>query len=172
VSPGFRTVPGGAEVLPITIRGFDQGDLLHSPPALDLLFAGDGTANFTEHFEVHKTVDIVTRCKSRQQLAPVLEHSPLKVAGHAGIQGAGCAGHDVDVIGLQSSTLLYDRVNSISSRQDSSSPGAPRNDTLVSFVSGSLFSRRFRLPRGHDNIAPRFRGMSSGEREQVSLPSS
>jgi hypothetical protein len=55
--------PGFAQVLPFWIHGYDQGDLLDSEQAFDLLFAGDGCVNVSKAFEVDQAVDLVTCCK-------------------------------------------------------------------------------------------------------------
>ena len=91
----------GAQVLPIAIHRFDQGDLLLSAPALDLLLTSDGGQDFTERLVVDQSVDVVACRKPLQQLASVLEHQTFQVASHPGIQRAGFARHDVNVVSLQ-----------------------------------------------------------------------
>jgi hypothetical protein len=45
-------VPLFAQVFPLRIHGYDQGNLLDPTQAFDLLLAGDGNMNLNQTFEV------------------------------------------------------------------------------------------------------------------------
>ena len=73
-------IPTGAQVLPMAIHRFDEGNLLLSAPAFNLLLTSDGGHDFTENLGVHKSVDVVTCSEPRQKFASVLEHQTFQVA--------------------------------------------------------------------------------------------
>ena len=81
------------------IERFDQGDLSGAEPALDLFFTGDGGADVAESLHVDEFAGALTGRKARDLMLLVLQDTSLDVVGDTGVEDAGCAGHDVDVVG-------------------------------------------------------------------------
>jgi len=100
----LSSAPGGAQVLPITIRRSNQRNLLLAASTFDLLLTSQGGHDITACLDVHQPVDVVPCRKPRQQLASVLQDATLQVACHPRTERARFAGHDVDVVGLQRGT--------------------------------------------------------------------
>jgi len=88
-----------AEVIPTRIQGLDQGDFLGSPPFLDFLFTRDSRTDAGVRFEPDELGDIVFLRESGKDFFFVLADAVRKIAGHAEVEDAGLAGHEVDVEG-------------------------------------------------------------------------
>jgi hypothetical protein len=88
----------GAEVAPSGIGAFDQKDFFLAAPAFELLFAGEGVANVGKGLEVDEFGRIVLRAEAGEAFLFVLRDSGFEVAGDAGVEDAGSAGHDIDMV--------------------------------------------------------------------------
>jgi len=88
----------GAEVAPGGVGPFDQKDFFLAAPAFKLLFAGDGVANVGEGLEVDEFGRVVLRAEAGEEFVFVLRYAGFEVAGDAGVEDAGGAGHDIDVV--------------------------------------------------------------------------
>ena len=88
----------GAEVAPSGIGAFDQKDFFLAAPAFELLFAGEGVANVGKGLEVDEFGRIVLRAEAGEELLFVLRDAGFEVAGDAGVEDTGGAGHDIDVV--------------------------------------------------------------------------
>ena len=88
----------GAEVAPGRVGAFDQKDLFLAAPAFELLFAGDGVANVGERLEVDEFRRVVLRAEAGEESLFVLYDAGFEMAGDAGVEDAGGAGHDIDVV--------------------------------------------------------------------------
>jgi len=53
-----------------------------------------------EAFEIHEFRDVVASGKSRDARLFVFRDAAKEIAGHADVENARCARHDVDVVGL------------------------------------------------------------------------
>jgi hypothetical protein len=76
-------VPAFAQVFPIWIQRNNQGHLLDSKQAFDLLLARDCIVNVA--FEVDPTVDLVARRKTGMGTILVFEDALFGIAGNTGV---------------------------------------------------------------------------------------
>lgn len=74
--------------------------LLCSVPALELLFAVDGFVHVIEGFVVNGAVAAVLFGKSFDLVVLVLRDTAVETVGHADVDHAGFAGHDVDAVAV------------------------------------------------------------------------
>ena len=88
---------GQTEVIPFEVQGLDQCDFLGSPPLFDFLFTRNSRADAGMRLEPNKPVDVVFSREARKDFFFVVEDSPGEVAGHAEVEDARFAGHDIDV---------------------------------------------------------------------------
>lgn len=92
-----RALGGGAEVVPVGVEGFDQGDFLGAVPALDFFFAGNGGAGGGVRLEPDEFGAVVFFGETGDELLFVLAGAFGEVARNTQIENAGLAGHEVDV---------------------------------------------------------------------------
>ena len=78
------------------VHGFDQGDFLRAEPSLDLLFAGDSVAGVGKLLEVNQSGAMVFCCEAGDEVLFVLKDAAVKAVGHASVESAAFAGHDVN----------------------------------------------------------------------------
>ena len=88
----------GAEVAPGGVGALDQKDFFLTAPAFELLFTGDGVANVGEGLEINEFGRVVLRAEAGEELLFVLRDAGFEIAGDAGVEDAGGAGHDIDVV--------------------------------------------------------------------------
>jgi hypothetical protein len=88
----------GAQVLPGGVQGFDEVDFFFAAPGFPLFFAGDGGAGGVEGLEVDEFDGAVAGGEAGGALRLVLGDAAFEVVGHAGVEDAGGAGHDVGVV--------------------------------------------------------------------------
>lgn len=88
----------GAEVAPSGIGAFDQKDFLFAAPAFELLFTGNGFADVGEGLEVDELGGVVFGAEAGEEFLFVLHDAGFKLAGDAGVEDAGGAGHDIYVV--------------------------------------------------------------------------
>jgi len=84
----------------------NQGDLLQSQPALELVLSGDGHGNVAEWLERDEFPDSVPRGKSGHLLFAMLLNTALDIARHDSVKHARSAGHDVKEVGVHGLALL------------------------------------------------------------------
>ena len=84
------------EVAPARIHPFDQGELFLAGSALDLLFAGDSVAGVGKLLEVNQSGAMVFCCEAGDEVLFVLKDAAVKAVGHASVESAAFAGHDVN----------------------------------------------------------------------------
>ena len=63
-----------------------------------MFLSGNGLKDIAEGLEVYQAGNVVFLGESFYELVLVLVDAALKVAGDAGVQGAGGAAHDVDEV--------------------------------------------------------------------------
>jgi len=68
------------------VKGFDQGNLLASTPAFELLLAVDGGPHIVKRLPVEQAIHIVSTGKTVKDMFFVLEHAILRAAGDADVQ--------------------------------------------------------------------------------------
>src|SRR6266513_582412 len=85
------------------IHGFDQPNLLASPPPLDLLFAGDCGIGINEALVENESREIVATGESWHEFIFVLKHTTGQVSGNARIQNVQTrpVRHDVNMEALR-----------------------------------------------------------------------
>ncbi|SRR6266849_8377216 len=88
-----------AEVVPFGVERLDQGDFLRSPPFLDFFFTRSGRADAGMWLEPNELGDVVFLYEAGKDFFFVLADAVWQVAGHAEVEDAGLAGHEVDVEG-------------------------------------------------------------------------
>jgi hypothetical protein len=96
---GLRLSENFAQVLPLGVFGFDERDPFIPSPALDLLFAGDGDFGVAVGLEPNQFVDVVFLGKAGDFSAFVLQDAAEEIVGHSGVESAGIASENVNVIG-------------------------------------------------------------------------
>ena len=74
-----------AQVFPKRVIVFNQVDLFVTPPALELLLAGDGVVDITEFLVVSQPCDIVLGGELGARLLFVLPHPAFQVVGDADV---------------------------------------------------------------------------------------
>lgn len=67
-------------------------------PLLDLLLAGNGEADVTEHFVMYQAENAVAFAESRNKAEAVLGKATFEIVGDAGVEVSRAAGEDVDVV--------------------------------------------------------------------------
>jgi hypothetical protein len=88
----------GAEVAPGGVGSFDEKDFFVAAPAFELLFAGDGVVNVGEGLKINEFGRVVLRAEAGEEFLFVLRDAGFEVVGDAGVEDAGSAGHDIDVV--------------------------------------------------------------------------
>ena len=89
----------GGEVAHRGIVSVNECSFFLATSALDLLFTTDGVANVGKGLEADQTVDIIIFCsEATHGFLAVLLHALFEVVGYAGVENAGSAPEDVDVI--------------------------------------------------------------------------
>ena len=78
------------------IQGFDQGNLLASTPAFELLLAVDGRPHIVKRLPIEPAIYIVFTGKTGKDVFFVLEHAILRAPGDADVEGSRQAAHNVD----------------------------------------------------------------------------
>lgn len=63
-----------------------------------MFFAGDGVADVLKRFEVDEFCRVVGLAEAGDCFGFMLGNAMGKIVGHANVENAGLAGHDVDVI--------------------------------------------------------------------------
>jgi hypothetical protein len=71
--------PAGSEVSEVRIQGFDEVELLLSPPFFKLLFTSDCGIHVREDFEVYKDIEIVRCGESGDEFGFMLGDSSFEV---------------------------------------------------------------------------------------------
>src|SRR5262249_1516951 len=105
-------IPIQAQILPVRIGRFDQGQLLGAAPCLGFLLALDGARNVTSFLEVHQAVERVLAVEAGKECVPVFVDTPAEVVGNANVGGEGAARHDVDVVAFHASLRQSGRIAS------------------------------------------------------------
>jgi hypothetical protein len=99
-----------AEVAPGGVAAFDEEDFFLAAPAFELFFAGDGVADVGERLEIDEFGGVVLRAEAGEEFLFVLRDAGFEVAGDPGVEDAGGAGHDIDVVNHgRDSGRLYTR---------------------------------------------------------------
>src|SRR5437879_10991021 len=85
------------------IHGFDEPNLLASPPALDLLFAGDCGIGINEALVENQSREVVATGESWHEFVFVLKHTTRQVSGNACVQNVRTlpVRHDVNMEALR-----------------------------------------------------------------------
>ena len=79
---------GGVEIFPGGIGFFDEGYLPGAEPALDGLFAGDGSLDPLKAFEEDESVDVVASGEGAGAAGAVLRYAAGEVVGDADVEGS------------------------------------------------------------------------------------
>jgi len=99
-SRGDALAPIRRQVLPCTIRRYNQRDFLLSTPLLDFRFADDCIVHILKRLVVDKSGNVVTLGKAVGIASFVLQDPGHEKAGDADVENTALAGHDVDVVFL------------------------------------------------------------------------
>ena len=98
-SRAFR--PLSAQVYPLRVFRFYQGNLSVPLPSLYLLLSSYGRPNVCGGLVVHQPAQVIPACKARGQLVLVLVHPSLEVAGYTDVQPVNLACQDVYAVFAQ-----------------------------------------------------------------------
>ena len=90
--------PLSGEIFPGGIAAFDQADLLHSAPALELLLAVNCLRHVVERFVIHQPMASILFGKALNEPILVFEHSSAQVVRHPDVDHARLAADDVYAI--------------------------------------------------------------------------
>ena len=90
--------PFGGEIDPVRVAAFEEGDFPDTRPAFQLRFARKGFVDVIVRFEVEQPNDIVAGRECFVVMEFVLEDAFVKIATDSDVEGAGCAGHDIDAV--------------------------------------------------------------------------
>src|SRR5437879_13652484 len=90
------------------IHGFDEPNLLASPPALDLLFAGDCGIGINEALVENESREVVATSESWHEFIFVLKHTTRQVSCNACVQNVRTrpVRHDVNMEALRLSHVV------------------------------------------------------------------
>ena len=112
------SLPSLTQIIPSRVHQFNQRDFLLSPPLLDFLFALDGNAHIGSRFKENQTVDVVSLCKTINQLMLMLVKTTLQIVGHADVEFSRFAGQQVNKVGVfQKQISRFARNDSVFSRR-------------------------------------------------------
>jgi hypothetical protein len=95
----------GTEVAPGGVGVFEEEDFFLAAPTFELFFAGDGVADVREGLEVYEFGGVVLRAEAGKEFLFVLRDTSFEMAGNAGVEDAGGAGHDIDMVNNEWITL-------------------------------------------------------------------
>jgi hypothetical protein len=101
----LSVVPALAQVLPVGVHRIDQGDLLLTPPFLDLFFSLYCRNGVAYHFEVKQPVNLVFVREAGYQVTLMLMDSFSDIACYPNIKSARFARHDVHVVVLHAAIV-------------------------------------------------------------------
>src|SRR5256885_12782866 len=90
--------PIGSKILPRRIRFNYQGNFLFTPPCLDLCLSRDGVSDMFEALIPHQPIDPVFPSEASAFSGFMAEHTRYQRPGHADIECAALARHQVSEI--------------------------------------------------------------------------
>ena len=104
-----RFAPVFAEVEPARVGFFDEGDLFGARPAFELLFSGDGCGGRVIDFVPDEARAAVLGSEAIVGAGFVFAVAADHAVGHADVEDAGSAGHDVDEVAAVGHSAFNDR---------------------------------------------------------------
>ena len=148
--------PSGREVVPIAVRGFDEGDFFFAPPTLDLLLARNGRTHVRRVLVIHEAINLVALRETGQEFLRVFVKAAIEVVGDADLQRAGTVGEVIDVIfghGAASVKMEGYRQDGPAATDSRRDPSTPVGVTARRAIPGrpgrsARGPRRIRLRRG------------------------
>ena len=79
-------VPFRSQILPSGVEAFDQPNLFHPAPALELFLAVDRFEHVIERFVVYETMAAVLLAKTMYKAILIFTNPPFQVVGHSNVE--------------------------------------------------------------------------------------
>ena len=98
-----------AEITKCGIEGPDQRQLLFAAPVLDLFFPADRVAHIGEGLKIDEARNVVGSGESRAELGLVLGYATFEKIGYAGVEDAGGACQNIDMVNSHKWLVWQDR---------------------------------------------------------------